>query len=164
MALPVQSIRARPEHRDLLQSVAELLRSGGEATLRKLLAHVKERPVGPFRDEAAAIAFLRDRLVAKLKPRGIWLFGSRARGDARDDSDFDLLVVLPDGLPAKAYDFGSVAEPLVACGVGYDVVPCSWSDFQKDREEPGSLVNRAVTEGRPLYADRALRAKRRLKA
>ena len=164
MALPVQSIRARPEHRDLLQAVAELLRSGAEPMLRKLLAHVRERPVGPFRDESAAIAFLRDRLVATLKPQAIWLLGSRARGDAREDSDFDLLVVLPDGLPAEAYDFRTVAAPVVACGVGYDIVPCSWSDFQKDRDEPGSLVNWAVTDGRLLYAGRALRAMRRTKA
>ncbi len=158
MALPVQSIRARPEHRSLLQSVAALLRSGGASTLRKLLTHVNERPVGPFRNESAALAFLRDRLVSTLKPRAIWLFGSRARGDGRTDSDFDLLVVLPDGLPAEAYDFRSVAEPVVACGLGYDIVPCSWSDFRRNRNEPGSLVHKAVTEGRPIFADRGLRA------
>jgi hypothetical protein len=71
-------------------------------TLRNLLDHASARAVGLFRDESAAIAFLRDRLVAILKPRTIWLFGSRARGDAREDSDFDLLVVLPDGLPLDA--------------------------------------------------------------
>ena len=164
MALPVQSIRARPGHRDLLQAVAELLRNGGEPTLRRLLAHAQETPVGPFRDESAALAFLRDRLVATLKPRAIWLFGSRARGDARADSDFDLLVVLPDGLPAEAYDFHRVAEPVVACGLSHDIVPCSWSQFQKDRDQAGSLVNRAVSEGRPIYLDRALRTRRQTAA
>src|SRR5580704_17929811 len=102
MALPVQSIRARPEHRDILQAVADLLGEGREPAVRKLLDDAKARPVGPFKDEAAALAFLRDRLVVALKPRAIWHFGSRARGDARGDSDFDLLVVLPDGLPAPA--------------------------------------------------------------
>jgi predicted nucleotidyltransferase len=115
---------------------------------------MNEPPIGPFRSEAAALAFLRDRLVVTLKPRAIWFFGSRARGDARTDSDFDLLVVLPDGLPAEAYDFRTVAEPVVACGLGYDIVPCSWSDFEKDRDEFGSLVNKAVTEGRQIYTRR----------
>lgn len=156
VALPVQSVRAAPEHRDILQSVAELLKEGKEETVRSLLKGVGSKPVGPFRDEAAAMAFLRDRLVAKLRPRMIWLFGSRARGDCREDSDFDLLVVLPDGLPEKAYSSFSVAEPLVACGLGYDVVPCSWSDFLTERDEAGSLVNRATREGRILYQDRAL--------
>jgi predicted nucleotidyltransferase len=157
MALPVQSIRARPEHRDLLQAVAELLRGGHAATVRKLLDDAKARPVGPFRDEASALAFLRDRLVVALKPRAIWQFGSRARGDAREDSDFDLLVVLPDGLPAQAYDHQRVAEPVAGCGLGYDIVPCSWSEFRRDRDAPGSLVNKAITQGRPIYQDRVLR-------
>jgi len=164
MALPVQSIRALPEHREILQRVAELLRHGGGPMLRNLLDHASARAVGPFRDESAAIAFLRDRLVAVLKPRAIWLFGSRARSDAREDSDFDLLVVLPDELPLDAYDYQRVAEPVAACGLAYDIVPCSWSDFVRDRAEPGSLVSRAVTEGRLIYRDRILRMKERNKS
>lgn len=157
MALPVQSIRAAPEHREVLQVVADLLRQGREQEVRALLADASARSVGPFRDEGAALAFLRDRLVASLHPRMIWLFGSRARGDGHADSDFDLLVVLPDNLPEAAYGHKAVAAPLVACGLPFDVVPCSWEDFMTDREVPGSLVNRAVTEGRLLYQDRALR-------
>ena len=87
----------------------------------------------------------------------IWLFGSRARRDARSDSDFDLLVVLPDGLPEASYAYKSVASPLVACGLPFDAVPCSWSDFVADQGVTGSLVNRAITEGRLLYRDRTLR-------
>ena len=157
MALAVQSVRAAAEHRDILRMVADLLRDGQADTLRRLLKDSAERPVGPFRSEDAALAFLRDRLVSRLRPRMVWLFGSRARGDARPDSDFDLLVVLPDGLPDRAYDHGTVAEPLVACGLGYDVVPCSWAAFQADREVPGTLVSRAVGEGRLLYQDTHLR-------
>ena len=41
------------------------------------------------------------RMVAlianEFEPERIILFGSRARGDARPDSDVDLLVVMPDG-------------------------------------------------------------------
>lgn len=157
MALPVQSIRAKPEHRDVLQAVADLLRQGHEEDVRRLLDDVGARPVGPFRHEAAALAFLRDRLVCALRPRMVWLFGSRARGDATPDSDFDVLVVLPDGLPEAAYGHTAVAEPLVACGLAVDVVPCAWSDFLVDRDVRGSLVYRAVNQGRLLYQDRALR-------
>lgn len=157
MALPVQSIRAVPEHRDVLQAVADLLRHGREQEVRRLLEDVTARSVGPFRDEAAAVAFMRDRLVAGLRPRMVWLFGSRARRDARPDSDFDVLVVLPDGLPDAAYSHKAVAAPLVACGLPFDAVPCAWSDFVADRGRPGSLVNRVVSEGRLLYQDRSLR-------
>ena len=41
------------------------------------------------------------RMVAliadEFEPERIILFGSRARGEARPDSDVDLLVVMPDG-------------------------------------------------------------------
>ena len=157
MPLPVQSIRARPEHRDVLQAVADRLRRGEAETLRRLLREQPDRPVGPFRSEAAALGFLRDRLVAALRPRMIWLFGSRARGDAREESDFDLLVVLPDGLPPAAYTHAAVAEPLAACGLAYDVVPCRWSTFLGAPKAEHGLVGQAVREGRLLYRDRELR-------
>ena len=34
------------------------------------------------------------RLVNEFQPRSIYLFGSRARGDAREDSDYDVIVLL----------------------------------------------------------------------
>lgn len=157
MALPVQSIRAKPEHRSILRDVAESLRSGNDANLRYFLANPAAAPVGPFRDEASAIAFMRDRLVAELKPKSIWLFGSRARGTARPDSDFDLLVVLPDGLREDCYSHEAVARPLVACGLGCDVVPTSWSVFAREKNEAGTFVHAIATGGREIYRDRALR-------
>lgn len=36
------------------------------------------------------------RLVEAFQPVSIYLFGSRARGDASDDSDYDLMLVLAD--------------------------------------------------------------------
>lgn len=40
-----------------------------------------------------------NRIVAACQPRMILVFGSRARGDARPDSDLDLLVVLAAAAP-----------------------------------------------------------------
>jgi hypothetical protein len=161
MALPVVSVRADLKHRDLLQHAAEMLRRGDEAVLRTLLTQAQARPVGPFRDEASAIGFLRDRLVVTLRPQAVWLFGSRARGDAGPDSDFDLLVVLPDGRPANEYTHEHVSAPVTASGVGHDIVPCSWTDFVKERDVAGTLVNRVVTEGRRIYGQPSPRARRR---
>ena len=49
------------------------------------------------------------------------------------------------------------AEPVAGCGLGYDIVPCSLSEFRKDRDAPGSLVHNAVTEGRAIYRERRWR-------
>jgi hypothetical protein len=152
MTLPVQSVRAKPEHREILQKVAAFLRQDEAGTeLRRFLEDPHARPVGPFRNENAALAFLRDRLVAELRPLSIWFFGSRARGEARPDSDFDLLVVLPDGLPEESYSHSEVAAPVLACGLACDIVPCSWSHFAADKNDATSLVHAAVTQGREIY-------------
>jgi predicted nucleotidyltransferase len=39
------------------------------------------------------------RLVDAYRPERIYLFGSRARGEAGPDSDYDILVVIPDDAP-----------------------------------------------------------------
>ncbi|WP_052710513.1 nucleotidyltransferase domain-containing protein [Azospirillum thiophilum] len=142
----------------VMQQIADRLAAEIAARLEGVIppaeGAVAAAPVGSFRNEEAAIGFLRDRLVAALKPRMVWLFGSRARCDARMDSDFDVLLVLSDdGLPERACTSRAVVEPLVACGLGYNVVPCSWSVFLAEREQSGTLVHRAIREGRLLYQD-----------
>lgn len=49
---------------------------------------------------APLVTAIRDR----MHPRAIWLFGSRARGDARPESDWDLLVSLPDDADPSLLD------------------------------------------------------------
>ena len=59
-------------------------------------------------------------LGAKVLPEGarLILFGSQARNDARDDSDWDLLILLNDKqLPNDT--FGTYAYPFVELGWEY---------------------------------------------
>jgi len=53
-------------------------------------------------DTDPVLAEIVKRLVADFQPERIYLFGSRARGDAGPDSDYDLLMVLGQ-LPEPAY-------------------------------------------------------------
>ena len=62
----------------------------------------------PEIDPPAKIAPFVARLKPGLAPVELWLFGSRARGDARPDSDWDILVVVPDSAPP------AVTEPMLA--------------------------------------------------
>jgi predicted nucleotidyltransferase len=39
------------------------------------------------------------KLVEAYEPLNIYLFGSKARGEAGPDSDYDLMVIVTDGLP-----------------------------------------------------------------
>jgi predicted nucleotidyltransferase len=94
---------------------------------------------------------LLERIVDGWQPEQVWLFGSRARGNATLESDWDLLVVLPDDAGDDALD------PLAAwrlrrdAGVPADVVPCLARDFHEDRNTPNTLAYEAATEGILLY-------------
>ena len=106
---------------------------------------------GPYGNEQEALDALVARLVAALDPQMIWLFGSRARGDARPDSDFDLLVVAKPTGADWAEDYDKVYAPTMGSGIGADVVPVSLYHFDEALELNTSFVTRIVSEGRKVY-------------
>jgi predicted nucleotidyltransferase len=159
VATPLWSYRVPLGQRDLLKRIADALKR--DPTLAPRLEAALERPTGPsaaavgaFKDEEAAIGFIRDRLVFSLRPESLWLFGSRARREHRPDSDFDLLVVLPDETGAKANDYRHALEPLLGSGLPCDVVPCAQSDFEQAKNTPGTIAYEAFHAGRQLYQKR----------
>lgn len=92
---------------------------------------------GAFGNEADALRAVIDRVVAGCHPRAIYLFGSRAEGRARRDSDFDLVVVFDDSLPPV--DDAAVYTSLVGLGIGCDVIACQEAEFAAvlaDRSNP----------------------------
>ncbi|HEY4182935.1 MAG TPA: nucleotidyltransferase domain-containing protein [Kofleriaceae bacterium] len=52
------------------------------------------------------------RIVDELNPEQVWLFGSRAHGEPRPDSDWDLMAVLPDSAPLQDLELTSVWKRL----------------------------------------------------
>jgi uncharacterized protein len=97
------------------------------------------------------IAPLLERIVARLEPVEIWLFGSRAEGRARPDSDYDLLAVLPDDAPESALDLMKAWELTCGLGIPADLVPCTKSDFDDEKDEVGTLARAAYHRGRRIY-------------
>jgi len=47
------------------------------------------------------ISYITDKIVREINPKQIIMFGSRARGEAKDDSDIDLFVVQDSAMPNK---------------------------------------------------------------
>jgi uncharacterized protein len=156
LTTPIWSYRVPPDQRPLLKRIADALKNDPTLTprLEAALARQDEPAagaVGPFRDEEAALGFIRDRLVLSLKPESVWLFGSRARRDHRTDSDFDILVVLPG---AEAGDYRRALEPVLGSGLPCDVVPCALSEFEEAKDVPGTIAYEACHSGRRLYQKR----------
>ena len=58
---------------------------------------------------------LLDEIRLRMRPESVWLFGSRARGDGRADSDWDILVALPDDVDP------SLLDPIVGWSIQHDV-------------------------------------------
>jgi hypothetical protein len=156
MPNPVTSVRVAPENRDVLKQVVALLNAGRADHLRRLLADADQASLGPYRTAEAATGDAVHRLVAQLDPDEIWLFGSRARGDHRPDSDIDLLVVLPDGLLPGSYTLHAARQPLLGGGAPVDVFPLARRDFETDPGALGGLAEVARAEGRRLYRARRL--------
>jgi predicted nucleotidyltransferase len=73
--------------------------------------------------------------VRDLDPEQIWLFGSRAEGRHRPDSDFDLFVVTRTNSGDSGHDYDAVCAPILGLGVGCDVVPCRADDFATARND-----------------------------
>jgi predicted nucleotidyltransferase len=63
----------------------------------------------------------------RLHARQVWLFGSRARGDARPDSDWDIWLILPNDAPDADLD------PATTWRIGRDAGLIA--DVVADREE-----------------------------
>ncbi len=91
------------------------------------------------------------QLVTCLHPARIYLFGSRAEGRARADSDFDLLVVMPDHAPKERLTIDYACEAKCGLGIAADVIPCTEAEFEAEKDELGSLCRVAHRRGVLVY-------------
>ena len=92
------------------------------------------------------------RLVERLRPERIHLFGSRARGDAREDSDYDLLVTV-----RERTDEGRELEvrangAMWGVGAPVDIVIMTSDYFDWMLGAAASLPATVQREGRQVYA------------
>lgn len=92
------------------------------------------------------------RLVATYQPEKIYLFGSAARGDATPDSDYDLLVIVPDGAKKHRRDPGRAYRSLHGIPVPADVLVWRKRYFEERLCLRASLSSTVVREGKLLYA------------
>lgn len=99
-----------------------------------------------------ALAEIVHRLVATFHPERIYLFGSRARGDAGPDSDYDLMVIVPDSAPPERRDSRRAYEVLWGLWSAADVLVWTKNAFESRLHLKASLPSIILDEGRLLYA------------
>ena len=91
------------------------------------------------------------RLVRAYEPECVYLFGSHARGDAGRDSDYDLLLVVPDDAPAEHRRSRLAYQTLWGTGVAADVLVLTRSHFDGRAGVVASLPATVLREGQLLY-------------
>lgn len=90
-------------------------------------------------------------LIEAYQPERIYLFGSCARGEAGPDSDYDLLIIVPDSAPAKRQRSRLAYEVLWEIGKAADVLVCTRRHFESRLHLAASLPATVAREGRLLY-------------
>ena len=92
------------------------------------------------------------RLVDAYHPLRIYLFGSKARGDASPDSDYDFLVVVSDDAPPELRKSKLAYEKLWGMAKPKDVLVWTSSRFDSRARVVTSLSAIVLWEGKLLYA------------
>jgi len=92
------------------------------------------------------------RLTEAYDPLAIYLFGSKARGEAGPDSDYDLMVIVPDDSPPERRQSRLAYERLWETGSAADVLVWTRKAFDSRSHLQASLPGTILREGRLLYA------------
>ncbi len=94
------------------------------------------------------------RIAKRFHPSRIILFGSRARGEARHDSDFDLLIIAPSSEPRWRRAV-PVYRLLAGLGVPKDIVWWTPEEIAEWREVKSHFIHTVLQEGKVLYEEPA---------
>lgn len=92
-----------------------------------------------------------NEIVSKLRshfnPIKIYLFGSRAKGTAKPDSDYDLFLVVKDSDKSKIERMKEARKILWGRTVSVDVFIYTVDEFNDWKEEFSSIPHTVATEG-----------------
>ena len=91
------------------------------------------------------------RLAEVYHPLRIYLFGSTARGDAGPNSDYDLMVIVPEDALPQLQSEDLAYRALRGTGTAADVLVWTRNDFDGQLHLKASLPSTIIREGRLLY-------------
>ena len=90
------------------------------------------------------------RIVDRFNPEKIILFGSHARGTPGQDSDADVLVVMPVK-GSKRKQATEIDLALVGLDLPIDVIVVTPDELERNRNRIGTIIYPAIREGKALY-------------
>lgn len=105
-------------------------------------------------NEKALLQQMVDTIIREVSREAIILFGSRARGDARADSDIDLLIVETEPFSPQRSRRKEAARLYIALkglNISKDILLYSRDEFEHWRNSTNHVVGRAIREGKVLH-------------
>jgi predicted nucleotidyltransferase len=91
------------------------------------------------------------RILSVVKPTKVMLFGSAARGEMHENSDIDMLVIVPSGLHRRK-TAQKIYRNLIGLGFAADIIVVTEDDIEQFKNHQGIIIQSAIKEGRLLYA------------
>jgi len=104
----------------------------------------------PKTSDLTALKALFGPIFENSPAQTVYLFGSRARGDAAPESDVDLIIVADTRRPfvERFKDFYGLME---ASAAPVEMLVYTPEEFRSMRERENPLVMKALEEGKVLY-------------
>lgn len=98
----------------------------------------------------AALQEMVQRITMTGNPQKIILFGSRARGDARPDSDYDLLLIEPSDQP-RHRRAARYRRALIGLAPAKDILVWTPEEVAEWCDVPNAFITAAINEGIVVY-------------
>jgi predicted nucleotidyltransferase len=95
-----------------------------------------------------------ETLVQEVNPEQIYLFGSRARGNARPDSDIDLLIVESEPFGthrSRRQELTRIRRALSPFRAPKDILVYSQDEIAKWQYAVNHIISHCLREGKLLY-------------
>lgn len=95
----------------------------------------------------AVTSLIHDR-VSKIEPKArIILFGSQARGDARPESDWDVIVLLRDGSSAQQKDYISYSLFDLGWDIDKQIHPIVYTETEWENKSFTPFYKNVIKDG-----------------
>jgi uncharacterized protein len=111
---------------------------------------IEQSAAAPSQDAPELSELLR-RLVAAYDPERVYLFGSVARGEVGPDSDYDLMIIVPDDAAPERLRSRLAYQATRGTGTAADVLVWPKTSFERRARVVASLPATVLREGKLLY-------------
>ena len=95
------------------------------------------------------------RLVNEFQPEAVYLFGSYAWGKPNEESDLDILVILPESSETPIQRSVRAQHSLRGVRAAVDVLVKTRNEFELYRPVKASLEAKIANEGKLVYGSKA---------